>query len=31
VPDRSLDEVSRHAWANFNLYGEMLSPPDGSS
>jgi hypothetical protein len=28
VPARSLDEVSQHAWANFNLYGEMLFPPD---
>jgi hypothetical protein len=28
LPARSLDDVSRQAWANYNLYGEMLSPPD---
>lgn len=31
APTRSLEEVSRQAWANFNLYGEMLKPPDGTS
>jgi hypothetical protein len=25
---RSLEEVSAHAWASFNLYGEMRSPSD---
>jgi hypothetical protein len=28
APARSLEEVSQQAWANFNLYGEMLSPHD---
>jgi hypothetical protein len=28
APTRSLDEVSQQAWADFNLYGDMLSPPD---
>jgi hypothetical protein len=28
APPRSLEEVSAHAWANFNLYGEMRSPSD---
>lgn len=27
APARSLDDVSQQAWANYNLYGEMLSPP----
>ena len=27
APARSLDEVTRHAWASFELYGEMFSPP----
>jgi hypothetical protein len=31
APIRSLEEVSRQAWADFNGYGEMLSPPDGTS
>jgi hypothetical protein len=30
APERSLDEVSERAWANFSRYGEMRSPPDGS-
>jgi hypothetical protein len=25
LPERSLDEVSRQAWANFNRYGELLA------
>jgi hypothetical protein len=28
LPARSLEDVSQQAWANYNLYGEMLSPPD---
>jgi hypothetical protein len=31
APIRSLDEVSGQTWADFNVYGEMLSPPDGTS
>jgi hypothetical protein len=31
APTRSLEEVSRQAWADFNVYGEMLSPPDRTS
>jgi hypothetical protein len=30
APARSLEEVSQQAWAEFNLYGEMLSPRDGA-
>jgi len=29
APERSLDEVTERAWASFNLYGEMPSPPEG--
>jgi hypothetical protein len=29
APERSLEEVTESAWANFNRYGEMLAPPDG--
>ncbi len=29
APERSLDEVTKSAWASFNLYGEMRSPPEG--
>lgn len=29
APERSLDEVSERAWANFSRYGEMLAPHDG--
>jgi hypothetical protein len=29
VPERSLDDVSERAWANFGRYGEMRAPRDG--
>jgi hypothetical protein len=29
APERSLDEVTERAWANFKRYGDMVPPPDG--
>jgi len=31
VPERSLDEVTQRAWASFNLYGDVVSPPPAAT